>query len=180
MHYYFDKILLFTKSGCYRFVFKMQRVWVSSNLGRSSRIQRLGHIFLLGSGSTRIEHREMPWVAAGRAPSSGYGALNLKATTPTRSRWLGHSVLLTFGGGNDPREASGSGAIRPGFDDGDSGSWWRFGSKKQSDGFLVTSSSSLIAPIALGGGESSSCGDYLRALGFGVTGKNSTSSGRYI
>jgi hypothetical protein len=41
---------------------------------------------------------------AGNAPSSGYGVLNLKVTTPTRSRELGHSALLTFGGGNDPRE----------------------------------------------------------------------------
>jgi hypothetical protein len=79
----------------------------------------------------------------GRAPSSGYGVLNIKATTPTWSRWLGHSVLLTFGGGNVPREDSDGGAVRPGFDDGNSGSWWRSGYKKQSCGFLVTSSSSL-------------------------------------
>jgi hypothetical protein len=66
----------------------------------------------------------------GGGPSSGYGALNLKVTTPTRSRWLGHSVLLTFSRGNDPREAGGGGAVRPGFDDGGSGSWWLSDSKK--------------------------------------------------
>jgi hypothetical protein len=81
----------------------------------------------------------------GGAPSSGYGALNLKVTTPSRSRWPGHSVLLTFGRGNDPREAGDGGAVRLGFDDGDNGSWWHSGSKKQPYGFLVTSSSSLTA-----------------------------------
>jgi hypothetical protein len=60
--------------------------------------------------------------AMGRAPSSGYAALILKVTTPTRSRWPRHSVLVTFGRGNDPQEAGGGGAVRPGFDDGDSGS----------------------------------------------------------
>jgi hypothetical protein len=81
----------------------------------------------------------------GGAPSSGYGALNLKVTTPTRSRWPGHSVLLTFDRGNDPQEAGGGGAVRPGFDDGDSGYWWHSGSKKKPYGFLVTSSSFLSA-----------------------------------
>jgi hypothetical protein len=81
---------------------KRERIWVSSNLGHSSKIRRLGYIFLLWFDSTRTEHHEAPWPSVGRAPSSGYGALNLKATTPTRSRWLGHSVLLIFGGGNDP------------------------------------------------------------------------------
>jgi hypothetical protein len=117
-----------------------------------------------------------PWPAAGRAPSSGYGALNLKVTTPTQSRMLGYSVLLTLGGGNDPREAACGGAGRPSFDDGDIGSWWRSSSKKQSNSFLVTCSSSLIASIPSGGGKSSSRGDYLRALGFGVASKNSMSS----
>jgi hypothetical protein len=65
----------------------------------------------------------------GGGPSSGYGALNLKVTTPTRSRWPGHSVLLTCSRGSDPREADGGGAVRPGFDDGDIDSWWRSGSK---------------------------------------------------
>jgi hypothetical protein len=88
--------------------------------------------------------------------------------------------LLIFGGGNDPREADGGGAVRPGFDDGNSGSWLRYSFEKESYGFLVTSSSSLIASITLGGGESSSRGDYLRVLGFGVVGKNLTSSGHYI
>jgi hypothetical protein len=81
----------------------------------------------------------------GGAPSLAYGALNLKVTTPSRSRWSGHSVLLTFGRGNDPREAGGGDAVRPGFDDGDSGSWWCSSSKKQPYGFLVTSSGSLTA-----------------------------------
>jgi hypothetical protein len=102
---------------------KRKGVWVSSNLGRSSRIRRLGCVFLLRSGLTRIQHHEAPWPVAGRVPSSGYGAINLKVTIPTQSRWLGHSVLLTFDGGNDPREAGGSGMVRPSFDDGDSGSW---------------------------------------------------------
>jgi hypothetical protein len=81
----------------------------------------------------------------GGTPSSGYGALNLKVTTPTPSRWPGHSVLLTFSRGNDPRETDGGGAVRLGFDDGDNGSWWRSGSRKQLYGFLGTSSSFMIA-----------------------------------
>jgi hypothetical protein len=66
----------------------------------------------------------------GGAPSSGYGALNLKVTTHTRSRWPWHSVLLTVGRGNDPQEAGGGSAVRSGFDNADSGSWWRSASKK--------------------------------------------------
>jgi hypothetical protein len=88
--------------------------------------------------------------------------------------------LLTFNGGNDPREADGSVTVQLGFDDGDNGSWWRSGFRKQSYGFLMTSSSSMTASIASGGGELSSCIDYLCVLGFNVVGKNSTSSGRYI
>jgi hypothetical protein len=101
----------------------------------------------------RLDHNKGSWGAwptTGRAPSSAYGALNLKVTTPTWSRWPGHSVWLTFGRGNDPRDASSGGAVWPGFDDGDSGSWWRSDSKKQSYGFLMTSSSSLIASFAFG------------------------------
>jgi hypothetical protein len=57
----------------------------SSNLGHSSRIRRLGHVFLLRSGSTRTENREAHGrqPGGGGAPSLGYGALNLKVTTPT-------------------------------------------------------------------------------------------------
>jgi hypothetical protein len=68
------------------------------------------------------------WPATAGAPSLGYEALNLKVTTPTRSMWPGHSVLLTFGRGNDPREAGGGGLVWPGFDDGDNSSWWHSGS----------------------------------------------------
>jgi hypothetical protein len=38
----------------------------------------------------------------------------------------------------------------------------------------------LRASIALNGGESSLCGGYLHALGFGLAGQNSMSIGRYI
>jgi hypothetical protein len=53
----------------------------------------------------RLDQNRRPggtWPVTGGAPSSGYRALNLKVTTPSRSRWPGHSVLLTFGRGNDP------------------------------------------------------------------------------
>jgi hypothetical protein len=45
------------------------------------------------------------------------------------------------------------------------------GYKKQSYGFLVSSSSSLIVQLLVGSGESSSCGDVLLALRLGYVGK---------
>jgi hypothetical protein len=45
------------------------------------------------------------------------------------------------------------------------------GYKKQSYGFLVSSSSSLTAQLLAGGGESSSRGDVLHALQLGFVGK---------
>jgi hypothetical protein len=45
------------------------------------------------------------------------------------------------------------------------------GSKKQSYGFLVRSSSSLTAQLLAGGGESSSRGDVVLALWLGFVGK---------
>jgi hypothetical protein len=45
------------------------------------------------------------------------------------------------------------------------------GYKKQSYGFLVSSSSSLIAQLLVGGGESSSRGDVLLALRLRFVGK---------
>jgi hypothetical protein len=45
------------------------------------------------------------------------------------------------------------------------------GYKKQSYGFLVSSSSSLTAQLLVGGGKSSSRGDVLLALWLGFVGK---------
>jgi hypothetical protein len=53
----------------------------------------------------------------------------------------------------------------------DSGLWGSSGYKKQSYGFLVSSSSSLTAQLLVGGGESSSPGDVLLALRLRFVGK---------
>jgi hypothetical protein len=72
-----------------------------------------------------------------------------------QSRWLGHSVLLTFGGGNIPRAVGGGGAVRSDFnDDGDS---------------FQSSSSSKVRSDGSGASEGSSSKRWISSRSFGVT-----------
>jgi hypothetical protein len=66
---------------------------------------------------------EVPSLAAGRAPSLGYGAPNVTRFSPMQSRRQGVSVLLTYGGGNGPRVAGGGNTLRSMVGDGEGGLW---------------------------------------------------------
>jgi hypothetical protein len=104
--------------------------WIKSSEGVWRLLISTVHLGLdsqgISSASVRFDRRRVPWALpwlVARCSSKAYGASILKETTPTRSRWLGHSVLLTFGG-----------VVRSDFDNSGSGFQCSFGSKVCSSG----------------------------------------------
>jgi hypothetical protein len=93
----------------------------ASNLDHSSRIRRLGHIFLLRFTSTRTERQEGTRVGGRESSSSGYRALNVTRFLPTRSRSREDLVLQTYSEENSPLEAGDNGATRLVSNDGGGG-----------------------------------------------------------
>jgi hypothetical protein len=84
---------------------------------------------------------------------------------------LGEPTLLTLGGRRATMAAVAGEAARLELDVDVSGLRGSSGYKKQSYGFLVTSSCSLTTQLLAGGGESSSRGDVLHTLRLGIVGK---------
>jgi hypothetical protein len=92
-------------------------------------------------------------------------------TSPTTWVRLGEPTLLTLGGRQATMAAVAGSMARVKLDVDVGSLWGSSGYKKQSYGFLVSSSSSLTAQLLAGGGELSSRSDVLLALRLGFVGK---------
>jgi hypothetical protein len=81
------------------------------------------HHLLHPVASSKHSAGEAPWLAVGRAPSSGYEAPNLKRFHRMQSRRQGVSVLLTFGSKNSSRKAGGSDVLQATVGNGEGSLW---------------------------------------------------------